>query len=253
MLQIMEIWRKNKIWNKNPVKICRKSSFFDAMWYLYSYPDVKISGMDPVLHYIQFGAAERRDPGPNFSTTLYMLEHPELEQNGINPLVHFVLSGKKSPNMNNNYQTWVKLYDTLTAKDKKYIQRKLKTLEYKPLISVIMPVYNTPKKWLKLAIDSILKQYYPYWELCIADDASTEPHIKKMLQAYAAEDPRIKVVYRKTNGFISEASNSALDLATGDFIALVDHDDELREHALYKVAEELNLYPDTVLIYSDED
>lgn len=116
-----------------------------------------------------------------------------------------------------------------------------------------MPVYNMSEKWLRLAIESVLKQLYPHWELCIADDASTATHVKEILSYYTKRDSRIKVVYRETNGHVVETSNSALQLATGEFIALLDHDDELTEHALYKIAEELNSYPNAVLIYSDED
>ncbi|KTC93482.1 glycosyltransferase family 2 protein [Legionella cincinnatiensis] len=255
MFRFMEIWRKNKALsiNKKAIKICKKSAYFDANWYLDNYPDVKAAGLDPVLHYVKYGAVEKRDPGPNFSTVDYLIENPIAQEKGINPLVHFEKSRNKVPTTKKNYQTWVSLYDTLTDLDKKNIKRKIAALKYKPTISVIMPVYNTPEKWLKLAIDSVLKQLYPYWELCIADDASTASHVKNLLSYYTKKDPRIKVVYRQTNGHIAESSNSALQLASGEFIALLDHDDELTEHALYKIVEELNSYPNTTLIYSDED
>ena len=96
-------------------------------------------------------------------------------------------------------------------------------------------------------------QVYPGWELCIADDASTKPHIRRVLDEYRAVDSRVKVVYRETNGHISAASNSALELAEGEFAVLLDHDDELSEDALFWVANELNEHPETMMIYSDED
>jgi GT2 family glycosyltransferase len=99
----------------------------------------------------------------------------------------------------------------------------------------------------------VTAQAYPRWELCIADDASTEPHVRPLLERYAATDPRIKVVFRQENGHISAASNSALALATGEWIALLDHDDELAPHALYEVAAVLNASPELDLVYSDED
>ncbi len=259
MFRLMDVWRKNKKLkeknkiSKEMIKICKESSYFDANWYLDYYPDVKAAGVDPLIHYINHGAAEGRDPGPNFSMQKYLLENPSIDTAVVNPLVHFEKSNKEYPYEQDEYLRWVNLYDTLSAVDRKKIKKEVRTLSYKPLISVIMPVYNTPEEWLKLAIDSVRNQLYPHWELCIADDASSAPHIKKMLSKYAKKDPRIKVVYRETNGYISEASNSALQLATGEFIALLDHDDVLAEHALYKIAEELNHYPDAVLIYSDED
>ena len=126
-------------------------------------------------------------------------------------------------------------------------------MSHKPIISVLMPVYNTPINFLKAAINSVSNQLYPHWELCIADDASTDPDIRNILNEFQSKDSRIKVIFRKNNGHISAASNSALELAKGDFIALLDHDDELAIHALYLIAEKINQNPDADLIYTDED
>ena len=122
-----------------------------------------------------------------------------------------------------------------------------------PLISVILPVYNVDEKWLRKCIDSVCKQSSRNWELCIADDASTAKHIRPLLEEYASKDPRIKVVFRETNGHISAASNSALELASGEFCLLLDHDDELSPDALFWVATEIDEHPDVAMIYSDED
>src|SRR3546814_9751650 len=85
---------------------------------------------------------------------------------------------------------------------------------------------------------SVLVQAYPNWELCIADDASPSPYVREVLEEYQRRDARIRVSLRKDNGHISEASNTALDMACGDYIGLLDHDDELRPHALLEVAED---------------
>ena len=151
------------------------------------------------------------------------------------------------------YWRWSKAFDTLTDRDRMAVKQHIGRVHYTPLISVIMPVYNTPEKWLRRAIESIRSQLYPHWELCIADDASSKPYVKAILQEYESKDARIKVTFRDVNGHISAASNSAIEMARGDFIALVDHDDELREHALYMVVAELNAHPNADLIYSDED
>ena len=153
----------------------------------------------------------------------------------------------------NTYAAWVAAYDTLTPEIADQIRAKLAKLAKRPKISVLMPVYNTPEKWLVAAIESVRRQLYDNWELCIADDASKEPHVRKILERYQKKDPRIKVVIREANGHISAASNSALALAHGDFIALLDHDDEIRPHALACVALELDAHPNADLIYSDED
>jgi O-antigen biosynthesis protein len=129
----------------------------------------------------------------------------------------------------------------------------LKTFSYQPVISVIMPVFNPAEQFLRQAIESVINQIYPYWELCIADDASTHSFVNLVLEEYAAKDPRIKVTVRKENGHISRASNSAIDLAVGEFITLLDHDDLLTPDALYEVALLLNKHPQADMIYSDED
>jgi len=151
------------------------------------------------------------------------------------------------------YEEWVARYDTLTKGDAKLVKRRLNRLAYRPLISILMPLYNTPEPWLRRALESVCAQLYPHWELCVANDASTAPHVKRVLDEFARRDARIRVVHRPRNGHIVAASNSALELVGGEFIALMDSDDELPRHALYVVAEELNAHPDADLIYSDED
>lgn len=153
----------------------------------------------------------------------------------------------------NDYTEWIRRYDTLTDELRAGMRDRIDAFARKPLISVIMPVYNPKPKWLEEAIESVRKQIYPNWELCIADDASTDKVTRPILERYAKEDPRIKIVFREKNGHISVASNSALGQATGEWIALLDNDDLLPEHALFWVADAINHNPDVRLIYSDED
>src|ERR1700732_1552081 len=94
----------------------------------------------------------------------------------------------------------VRLYDTINDEDRVAIARAVNEMTDRPLISVVMPVYNTEEKYLRGAIDSVRQQLYPVWELCIADDASTAPHVRSVLEYYRAVEPRIKVCYRNENG-----------------------------------------------------
>jgi GT2 family glycosyltransferase/SAM-dependent methyltransferase len=151
------------------------------------------------------------------------------------------------------YEKWIKEQDTLTDSDRRAIRDRIGKLQFRPLISVVMPVYDVEEKWLRDALESVCRQLYPHWELCIADDHSPAPHVRQVLEEYESRDSRVKITFREQNGHIAAASNSALELATGEFVAFLDHDDELSEHALYMVAEELNAHPDASLIYSDED
>ena len=151
------------------------------------------------------------------------------------------------------YCTWVRKYDTPSPANVRSLRKAAATLARQPSISVVMPVYNTPLEILDQAIRSVLNQAYVRWELCIADDASSMPGIRELLERHAAKDPRIKLRFRDSRGNIAAASNTALEMATGDFVALLDHDDVLPPHALYWVAEAINRHPDARLLYSDED
>jgi O-antigen biosynthesis protein len=151
------------------------------------------------------------------------------------------------------YHEWLSKFDLMDDRRRDEFRRRLEALDYQPLISVLLPVYNPPEIFLKRAIESVSKQLYTNWELCIADDESTKEYVAPLLKELAENDPRVRVVFREENGHISAASNSALELARGDFVALLDHDDELHELALFRVVEELNRFRETELIYSDED
>ena len=152
-----------------------------------------------------------------------------------------------------DYARWTECFDQLQRDDLKQIREQIAQFHYSPLISVLLPVYNSNLRWLRRAILSVQKQLYPRWELCIVDDASTDRKIWSFLQRCARRDERIKCMRRTENGHISAASNDALRLATGDFVALLDHDDELAATALYFVALALNQNRNLQLIYSDED
>ena len=146
------------------------------------------------------------------------------------------------------YPEWWSRCGALSERDRGEIRAH--SSRFNTRFSVLMPVYDTPEPWLTRAISSVRSQIYPHWELCIADDASRAPHVRRILEEAARQDPRVRVAFRDRNGHISAASNTALSLATGDFVVLLDHDDELTEDALACVAA---VAGDGDLIYSDED
>ena len=122
-----------------------------------------------------------------------------------------------------------------------------------PLISVLTPVHDPPPQMLEEAIRSVREQTFADWELCLVDDGSTNPEVIAALERHAASDPRIHLKRRESAGGISTATNAALELATGEYIALLDHDDALAPDALRQVAERIATNPDLDMIYSDED
>ena len=149
-----------------------------------------------------------------------------------------------------DYQVWISKNENW---DVKAIQKEIQNFKYQPTISILMPVYNVEQNWLEKCIQSVQNQFYPNWELCMADDCSTDESVRPTLEKYAKSDERIKVVFRSENGHISRATNSALEIATGEFVALLDNDDELAPIAFYEVVKALNENPELDLIYSDED
>jgi GT2 family glycosyltransferase len=151
------------------------------------------------------------------------------------------------------YVEWIYDYDLRSAGDIAAMVEGSRRFARQPVVSLITPVYNTPERYLRAMLDSVLGQAYPHWELCIADDASTAKHVRRVIEEYQERDARIKVAWRQENGHISAASNTALGLATGDYVALLDHDDVISPDALYWVAKEINDHPDAALLYSDED
>lgn len=151
------------------------------------------------------------------------------------------------------YQTWIDLNEGLDAGSKAFLRLKIDSLENPPLLSVLMPTCGSNIIWLKEAIESVRGQLYPNWELCIADDASGNPEIKSFLMECAQDDARIKVIFSPEKKGISGTTNSALGLANGHWIALLDHDDLISIDALYHVAVAVISDPNLCIIYSDED
>lgn len=149
-----------------------------------------------------------------------------------------------------DYSYWIYKHENNVNKN---LIEEINDLKYKPKISIVIPVYNVSEEWLKKCLDSVVGQYYMNWELCIADDNSTLPHVKKILDKYKSNDKRIKVIYRKENGHISEATNTAIGMATGEYIAFMDNDDEISPNALLENIKKINEYPNVDFIYSDED
>lgn len=249
-------------------------------WYLQNNPDVAESGMSAEDHYQLFGKAEGRRPcPPGALERLYMrsrvltvtlsliarqqggfigmLQHLNATRKtqGVAGVKHLILRTHNECKVNNaaiTYQEWISVNE-LNSHDFKKAVAEIKGMLLQPLISIIVPTYQSNLVWLQEAIDSVKNQPYTNWQLCFADDASPNPAVAEFLARQAATDERIKFTVRATNGHISEASNSAVELASGEWLALFDHDDLLHPFALYWVVKAMNAHPDAALIYSDED
>ena len=149
------------------------------------------------------------------------------------------------------YQMWLR-QRSLSPGRLAEMRHQASSFPYRPLVSVVTPVYNTDAQWLRACVESVKSQVYPNWQLCLADDGSTRAETHEVLREYQG-DPRIKIKRLAANAGIAVASNEALALAEGEFVAFLDHDDELAPDALFEVVAHLNEQQDTDFIYSDED
>jgi O-antigen biosynthesis protein len=154
--------------------------------------------------------------------------------------------------LNSQYALWL-TRNRLEAAQLEQMRAGVESLRVRPLISIVTPVYNVEERWLRMAIDSVLAQVYPHWELLLVDDASPSPHIARVLREYAARDPRIRAIFQEKNRGIAATSDAGVQQAKGEFVALLDHDDELSPDALYEVVRLLEQKPELDFIYSDED
>ncbi|GCL34679.1 putative glycosyl transferase [Planktothrix agardhii CCAP 1459/11A] len=196
------------------------------------------------------------------------IEHlkTELKPDATQPILSEIIPIKPALNPENNqslspvspqilqpYQAWLKV-NQWNEQTRTFLQSRLKeNIPKLPKLSVIMPVYNSPVEYLEKAIASVTDQIYVNWELCIADDGSTDAEIQKILNQLQTKDPRIRVIFRPENGNISQASNSAASQATGEFLLFLDHDDQLTLDALAEIALYLGEHPETDFLYSDDD
>ena len=281
---LRDFLRKGATGTRNPCLL------FDCAHYLKQKPDLKDCANNPLIHYLLVGARTGFDPHPYFSSNFYLEKYqhevpkeaspleffldaggyryhqpsprfdcsyylevnPDIKKAGVIPLVHYLEFGhRERRHPEDQYGSWVKR--KANNQQTENVDEEISRFSYRPLISVIVPVFNTDEIWLKAAINSVIDQVYPHWELCIADDGSTPSHVRTVLDEYRSRDERIKVTYRPESGHISAASNTALSMASGDFIALLDHDDLLDRFALFENARLLNLHPQAEIIYSDED
>lgn len=182
----------------------------------------------------------------------YRLEKPNMIQPGNK--TQRVLRSIQTRGLLGSMKWYFKRQEQVEAPiDENKILAEIKTFEFQPKISVAVPVYNVEEKWLDACVSSLQNQYYDNWELCLADDASPSSYIKPLLKKYADSDDRIKVIFREENGHISEATNSALEIATGDYVGFMDNDDELAPQALYEIVKALNKDQTIDFIYTDED
>lgn len=252
--------------------------YFDASYYTQNNQNIVLENLSPARHFLEQGWQQSLDPCAWFCTADYLKRYPDVAAKGINPFLHFLEHGfkegrvtrgvppklrsarvvqirnyirkKKQQRQSFTYLDWV---NTIEPKLWSANNSSLPKLLYSPKISICMATYNTKPRFLEEALDSVLSQSYDNWELCIADDCSTNKTVRKILAAYSLRDNRVKVTYRNTNGHIATAMNTAIQMAQGEYVAFLDHDDLLVPQALFEIAVALNNKREIDFLYSDED
>jgi GT2 family glycosyltransferase len=245
---------------------------FDPLFYLRNNADVAASGVGPLQHFVAIGGLECRNPHPMFDSQYYYWLHPEARKQKVNPLVHYLLQPRElrrhpHPLFDGSVQRmtsalaretsidpltdYVQFRSTLdpelVARHTTYIPAPLrailpsrlptrKPIIGAPLVSVIMPAYNSEEKYFSAAVNSVRAQTYSNWELIIVDDGSSMPHVEPMIERIARLDKRIRHARLDTNSGIAAATNAGLKIANGEFVALVDHDDVLLPVAIEDMA-----------------
>lgn len=254
---------------------------FNPKWYLRQNPDVARSGMDPFRHYVSFGRSEGRCPAPDpffmrNAKRLHVLRtitaHMAVRSGVFRAILAILavlwkegwsgFSAWASRSMQEiervrepalAYASYRAEVEEPGLRDHEAMAMLQARFAYRPKFSIAVPVFNVEAKWLRRCIESVQAQVYDNWELCIADDCSTAPHIRPLLDEYSSADQRIKIKYRDCNGHISAATNTAIEMSTGDYICLMDNDDEIAPNALFEFAALLDRDTGIDMIYSDED
>ncbi len=254
---ILSGWRESR----------QPSPAFDPDWYrdrseaLLDYPD------DLLIHYSDFGIAEGKSPVPVFDPAWYATL---CQQEGRTPRDHFADYLRHGENQGAFPCPWFDphFYAATYLGDGQgspllhfitegvfrghYPNRAVQNLERKPVISILVPVFNAKAHFLRNCIRSVLYQSYPHWQLCLADDGSTEPHIRPLLEEWAAKDSRIRLVFLETNQGIAAATTAAAALADGEYLGFLDNDDELAPECLFRIASAIG-ESGSDLLYTDED
>lgn len=172
------------------------------------------------------------------------------KEHGLRALV--LKSRHKLAGLDNDYD-YSEWYDLTKPTEEELEEQRNTHFAYEPLLSVVIPAYKTPERYLREMLDSILAQTYTNWEVCIADGSPRGQSLERILQRYAEKDSRIRFQILGGNRGIAGNTNAALEMAQGDYVILADHDDTLPPHAFYEVAKAVNEHPDCDVIYSDED
>jgi len=241
---------------------------FHTSWYLETYPEVADRGTNPLIDYLRGGAFSGRDPSAHFEGSWYLERYGDVREAGTNPLSHYIkwglAEGRSAKRFRLNvdahtqgilgpYESWLAV-NGVSDRDVAELRAKLKAREGRlPKVSVVTPVYNSSRELLEEAVKSVRSQVYGDWELCLVDDGSTDAELAVLLSNLERSDDRIQIIQRSVNGGVSAASNSGAEVANGEVLVFLDHDDLMSPLCLAELAIYYADHPEADVVYSDDD
>lgn len=240
---------------------------FDIDWYLDKTPFLINEKRNIIKHYKLYDAVAGKSPVPLFEPETYLAQTEQRDDATDDPMAHYICAAEPDGIKPSSYfdpvyyrsrymgggRSDLALSHYLSSGVHQLAEpnQRIADLEEKPVISLVVPVYNTEPCLLNTCIRSVLYQAYPHWELCLVDDCSSDEGVRELIRSWAAKDQRIKFAFNSENCGITAASQKATDLASGKYLGFLDHDDELALDCLYHVAAAINETAAEV-IYTDE-
>ena len=247
---------------------CAPSVLFDMEWYYYQTSGSELAQKNPLKHYKQIGILEGKRPHPLFNPDHYLANNGVPGSAKKDPYLHYLLVGERKgwspikyfhPSYYRNrymgggdHTTAFEHYIKFGSAERHETNSNIEKLPYKPLISVIVPVFDPDHRYLNICIRSVVHQSYPYWQLCLVDDCSSRESTRDLIKKWAAFDERIIYTFRSDNGGISAATQTGYDISSGEYIGFLDNDDKLSKVCLFQVARNISKSGGEIF-YSDED
>jgi GT2 family glycosyltransferase len=241
--------------------IIKRSRLFDKGFYLGTYPEVAKTSNNPILHYVQRGWREGKNPSPHFDTAYYLNTYPDVRKAGHNPLVHYIRKGRAEGRLPRQamhrlyprYPLWVKKYDTLAHKDKRQIRQKIRQFSEQPKFSIFIIHDEGTHPWIKQTLSSLQSQLYREWDATLFFRKTTARESDPLLSIQVLLDSRLSLVSYQDETELIDLLNKTLDESSGDFLGLLPTGSILSSHTLYLLANEIKQHTKTAILYTDED
>ncbi|PTM45283.1 glycosyltransferase family 2 protein [Phreatobacter oligotrophus] len=231
--------------------VIEQSGMFDHDWYRQQVE----AGIDPIGHFLRHGSRLGLTPRRDFDISWYVERYQDVRNSWLNPFVHYIRYGRREGRLASPPSAPASQLAFSTFPDDRELERipgQIRAFDRRPLVSIVVPVYNTAPELLHACVRSVMASVYTEWELILVDDRSSSPLTLEALKEVSVLDARMRVIVRTENGNISAATNTGVAAASGEYIAFLDHDDEVLPNALFECVKFFNDHPDHMIVYTDQ-